>query len=60
MNRIEESRYRDELSKIRVKCKCSHVLYFPSYGPDIKICNHCGKRVFRNDKVKFKTLLEEE
>lgn len=60
MNKIEMERYADELSKIRVKCLCSHTLYFPSYGPDIQICNHCGHKVYRNDLVKFKDLLTKE
>lgn len=49
--------YCDVLSKIRVKCSCSHTLYFPSFGPDIQICSHCGKKVYRNERVKFKSMM---
>lgn len=57
MNKIEMDRYFDALAEIRIKCPCSHTMYFPSYGPDIKICSHCGKKVYKNDKIKFKDIL---
>lgn len=57
MNRVEMDRYFDALSEIRVKCSCSHTMYFPVYESDIKICSHCGKKVYRNERVKFKSLL---
>lgn len=60
MRSIEASRYEDELSKIKVKCRCSHVLLFPVYGPDIQVCTHCGHKVYRNDKVRFIDLLSKE
>ena len=53
----ESKRYFDALSSIRVKCSCSHTLYFPVYAPDIQICNHCGQKVYRNEKVKFMDLM---
>lgn len=59
MNYKEKTKYFDELAKIRVKCKCSHTLYFPVYAPDIQICNHCGHKVYRNEKVKFINLMSE-
>ncbi len=46
-------RRMDDLSKIRVVCDCSHVLHFPVYDADVKVCSHCGRRVYRKDKVKF-------
>lgn len=49
----ETKRFCNALSEIRVKCPCSHTMYFPSYGPDIQVCSHCGRNVYRNDKVKF-------
>lgn len=57
MNLKEMNNFCNALSKIRVKCSCSHTLYFPSYSPDTQICTHCGKKVYRNDRVKFKHLL---
>lgn len=57
MNKIESKRFFDDLSKIKVKCECSHIMLFPSYGSDIKICSHCGHKVYRNDKVKFTNML---
>ena len=47
MNMVEAKRYFDALAEIRVKCSCSHTMYFPAYGPDIKICTHCGKKVYK-------------
>lgn len=60
MTLSESKRYFDALSAIRVKCPCSHTLYFPAYAPDIQICNHCGQKVYRNEKIKFKDLLTKE
>ena len=47
----------EDLSKIKVKCECSHTVLFPSYGADIKVCDYCGKKLYRNEKVKFDYLL---
>lgn len=54
---LREQEKENILSKIKVKCECSHVLYFPAYAPDIQICNHCGKKVYRNNQAKFKDIL---
>ena len=27
------------------------------YGPDVQICSHCGHKVYRNDRIKFKEIL---
>lgn len=53
MNLKEMQKYANALSEIRVKCNCSHTLYFPAYGPDVQICSHCGHKVYRNDRIKF-------
>ena len=60
MNFKETKRYYNALSEIRVKCPCSHTMFFPSYGTDIQICSHCGHKVYRNDKIKFMDLLNKE
>lgn len=60
MNMIEERRYSNVLSEIRVRCSCSHTLFFPSFGPDVKICSYCGKKVYRNERIKFKNMLLKE
>ncbi len=57
MNLLEERRYSSVLSEIKVKCSCSHILFFPSFGPDIKICDYCGRKVYRNKRIKFKDIL---
>lgn len=57
MTLAESKRYYDALAEIRVRCNCSHTMYFPVYGPDIQICTHCGHKVYRNERVKFKDLL---
>lgn len=60
MNFQEIKRLSNALSEIRVKCQCSHTLFFPAYAPDIQICNHCGNKVYRNDRVKFKDILNKK
>ena len=60
MTLAENKRLSNALAEIRVKCPCSHTLYFPAYAPDIQICNHCGQKVYRNEKVKFKDLISRE
>ena len=60
MNFKETKRYYNALAEIRVKCSCSHTMFFPAYGPDIKICSYCGHKVYRNDLVRFKDLLSKE
>lgn len=50
MNLKEMQKYANALSEIRV-------LYFPAYGPDVQICSHCGHKVYRNDRIKFKEIL---
>ena len=57
MNLKEMQKYANALSEIRVKCNCSHTLYFPAYGTDVQICLHCGHKVYRNDHIKFKEIL---
>lgn len=54
MNLEEMQKYANALSEIRVKCNCSHTLYFPAYGPDVQIRSHCGHKVYKNDRIKFK------
>lgn len=39
-----------------IKCKCGHSVFLPAYQP-IKICSHCNKYVFRDEKTKFKFML---
>lgn len=57
MNKKEMDKYFNALSDIRVKCDCSHTLYFPSYGADVKVYSHCGRKVYKNNKVKFIDIL---
>lgn len=35
----------------KVKCKCGHSMFFKR---DYHICTWCGKRVYKDDKTKFK------
>lgn len=61
--RIETRTFQDELklfnemSKFKVKCKCSHVVFvFPN--EEYKICKHCGRKVY-NKKTEFKNKMKE-
>ena len=50
MNLRETKRYYNALSEIRVKCPCSHTMFFPSYGPDIQICSTADIRSIETTK----------
>lgn len=54
MKRLEEAD-----SKIKVKCKCGHILTMPVYV-DKLICNWCGKVVHNNSKVYFRYKLRKK
>lgn len=44
----------EEKTENRIYCKnCGHALNI-SHQRDKRICNHCGKYVFREDKEEFK------
>ena len=47
----------NNLSRLNIKCKnCGHTI-FPT--KDRLICSHCGKWVYRNEKIEFKYKLEQ-
>lgn len=52
----KEDRLFEAYAQIRHKCKCSHTLYIPAYK-EFVLCNYCGRKVYRDEKVKFKNLL---
>lgn len=43
----------------RVKCKCGHTMFMPVFLPH-KICDWCGRTVFRNEQEKFKYKLQQQ
>lgn len=43
----------DELSTLKVKCKCGHVIII-SVQVDSTICSHCRRKVMNNTKEHFK------
>ena len=49
----EMFKYLDEMSKIRVKCKCGCSNTIPVYL-DTKPCSYCGKKLHNNTKLYFK------
>lgn len=54
MKKLEE-----DYSKIKVKCKCGHILTIPVYI-DKLICNWCGRLVHNNSKSYFKYKIRKE
>ena len=57
---MEEERKRaDSLSKIRHICKCGHSVYVPAKNKFV-YCNWCGRKVWKNDKIKFEYLLKQK
>lgn len=57
--RIIECKRADSLMAVRHKCKCGHVVYIPAKCKFI-YCNWCGRKVWENDKTKFKYLLQQK
>lgn len=45
----------DALSEYKVKCKCGHVLTIIKVP--YKLCNWCGRKVYRSKKDEFKDKL---
>lgn len=48
----EETKKFNELSKYKVKCKCSHTIIMVK--ADRTICSHCGRWVYRTPQIEFK------
>ena len=46
-------------SNYKVKCDCGHSMFMP-YGTDIKICSHCGHKIFRNKQIEFREKVKEK
>ena len=52
----EIEKYRTFITNNIVVCKCGHSVFLPEKDP-VKICTHCRKYVFRDEKTKFKFML---
>lgn len=50
--KYKKDKQYDSYQKEIVKCKCSHSIFLPYYNP-VKICSHCGRIVYKNEKAKF-------
>ena len=50
-NYINDSKYFNEISKLKVKCKCGHS---QTVFKDKKICDWCGELVFKDKQEEFK------
>lgn len=46
----EEKKLYDELTEIRVYCKCGHSIYIPAYEEKIH-CNWCGRYVYNKNEL---------
>ena len=53
----EDSKIFDELSRYRVKCKCSHSIVMAR--TDRTICSYCGRWVYRTPQIKFNYKIKE-
>ena len=58
MESFKDSRNLDiELMKNRKRCKyCGHSISFYAFEPDKKLCSHCGRYNYRDEKSEFKDL----
>lgn len=55
----EIEKYHNEMSKIKITCKCGHrIIISPKH--DYCICDWCGNYVFRDKKTEFKQKLKRE
>lgn len=52
----EQTKYDKMYQDSIIYCKCGHSLFLPKQNP-VKICSHCKKYVFRDEKEKFKFML---
>ena len=51
-------RFESEIAKGRRYCKCGHSMVFSKTGrSNKKICNYCGRIVYRSDIEEFKERL---
>lgn len=48
-----EAKLANAYGDIRHKCKCGHTVFIISKF-DFVYCDWCGRKVFKNDKAKFK------
>lgn len=53
-----EEKIANELSKIRHKCSCGHTVYIPQRN-EFVYCDWCFRRVYKDEKTKFKHKLLE-
>ena len=53
---INTDKTLNNLSKFRVKCKCSHVMIL--IDRPFAICDWCGRKVYRSKKDEFNDLLK--
>ena len=50
-----------EKSKYKVKCKCGkYVIFYPIIPENKLLCSHCGHYVYKDEKEKFKDLLNKK
>lgn len=57
MSKYSDTRYFNEISKLKVKCPCGHS---QTVFNDKTICRWCGRMVYRNKKMEFKERLIEK
>lgn len=57
--------YVEILAKEKIKHKkycehCGHTISFYAFEKDRKVCNYCKRYNYRNEKIKFKYLLNKK
>ena len=57
----DDLKLANEKAKYRKYCEfCHHTMTFYAFEPDKKLCNWCGRYNYRNDLIKFKSLLSKK
>ena len=57
--RNRKKRIEDLITEETVICKCGHSIFLPNIEP-VKICSHCNRIVYKNDKAKFEFLISKK
>lgn len=56
----KSKKYESEIHKITKVCKCNNRIHFMNINQDYKICEICGRKVFRNKQAEFRDKLKQK
>ncbi len=56
----KSKKYENEIHKITKVCKCNNRIHFMNINQDCKICEICGRKVFRNKQAEFRDKIKQK